>query len=101
MGATQQFQPRITTTQFGDGYQARFRNGLNTNPRTWSVTFTNADVDSQQIMQFLGDRGGFEAFTWTDPRGKTGDFVCAQWSDKREGPGVISVTAEFKEVFEP
>lgn len=101
MGANRTKRPNVLITQFGDGYEARFPVGINTNKSRWSVSFTYPDAVAAAICDFLDARGGHEAFRWTDPRGKVSDFKCAEWSDRREGQGVVRISAEFQEVFEP
>jgi phage-related protein len=59
--ATEQSQPKVRSTQFGDGYSQRLRYGLNTDPKAWRLTFLNrVDTERENILAFLEARGGAE-----------------------------------------
>jgi phage-related protein len=100
--ATEQSQPRVRRVQFGDGYEQRLRYGLNTDPKTWRLTFANrTDTERDNILGFLEARAGVESFDWTPPRGDAGKYVCSQWSMDMLSCNNNTVTAEFMEVYEP
>jgi phage-related protein len=92
---------RVVTVKFGDGYQQRAGDGINTLPRTWSVQFKNFDrAVADQIDAFLRARGGIEAFVWQPPLGTTSKWLCGKWQLSSEGPYLASISATFEEVFE-
>lgn len=94
-------KPRVLATKFGDGYEQRVGDGINTNPRDWSLSFEGRKVDeADSIEAFLIARGGFESFDWTDPHGVAGKFVCREWSRIIVAPQLFNITAKFDEVFE-
>jgi len=100
--ATEDSQPRVRTTQFGDGYSQRLRYGLNTDPKTWRLTFLNrTDAERENIVTFLEARAGAESFDWTPPRGSAGKYICQQWAMDMLNCNNNTVTATFVEVFEP
>jgi len=100
--ATESSGPRVRKTQFGDGYEQRVQFGLNTNPKEWSLTFLNrTDTERDQILAFLDARGGSESFDWTTPYGASGKFVCEQWQTTLLNCNNNTVTATFRQVFEP
>ena len=100
LGATRKMTPRVTATKFGDGYEMRTSNGINFSPRNWTVTFTRATEESVAIIDFLDARAAKEPFTWVDPMGKTGTYVCREWSSVQSEFGLYTVSATFEEVFE-
>lgn len=98
-GASRKMKPAVQPTKFGDGYELRVSPGINSNPRAWSLSFTSP-VDITPIDDFLEDRDAVESFTWTDPRGYTGVWVCREWDMKHVSGDVYSISASFEEVFE-
>ena len=100
--ATENSRPRINKVQFGDGYEQRLRFGLNTDPKEWDLVFmgrTNAERD--EIRGFLSARGGVESFDWTPPGGTAGKFVCEEWRTTLNVHNYNTITATFRQVFEP
>lgn len=94
-------KPSVTATKFGDGYEQRIAEGINTTPRKWQLSFTskpNAVADA--IDDFLNARNAREAFIWTPTHGTAGKWVCREWSVQQTGPFTRSVQATFDEVFE-
>lgn len=95
--------PNVSTVKFGDGYEQRFPVGINTNPASWILSFTNRTSDEiDEIEEFLVARGGHESFDWTPPRASESIKVkCTSW-DRSIDYGVIdSLTANFEQIFEP
>lgn len=94
-------QPRIVTSQFGDGYEQRVAFGINTKPKTWQLQFLNRDdTERDNILAFLEARGGVEAFDWTDPNGYAAKWVCSEWTVEQVSCNFNNVNTSFKEVFE-
>ena len=40
-GAEKRSQPAVRSVNFGDGYEHRLTFGLNQNPKTWSLNWSN------------------------------------------------------------
>ena len=99
-GGVQTKRPRVITTQFGDGYQQRLGDGINTNPRSWSLRFTRLTADIDAIESFLDARKGTESFDWVPPRGATGKWICSEWTRTEPTDNVQEISATFTEVFE-
>lgn len=100
--ASKAMKPRVNKAQFGDGYEQRVGDGINTRARIWSVQFNqrlNAEISA--INAFLEARDGREAFDWTPPSGAAGRWVCESWEEGVTQPVYSSLTATFREVFEP
>lgn len=89
--------PRVRVAKFGDGYEQRAADGINTLLRTVSVRLA-ADLDTLDAAeQFLINRGGVEAFNWYDPKGQDGLWVCRSWT-RRDGVTGGELSATFEEV---
>lgn len=100
--ASQPVKPLVLKAQFGDGYEQRVGDGINTMARTWNVQFNlrlAAEIDA--IEAFLKARAGVQSFDWTPPRGAAGKWVCESWTPGLEQPVYASLSAVFREVFEP
>lgn len=95
-------KPRVLTAQFGDGYSQRVGDGINSNPASWSLTFSARDKnEASAIVAFLDAQAGVTAFTWTDPTGTTASYICQDYGMSRTSPLSYEVTATFTEVFDP
>jgi phage-related protein len=100
-GAKLAMKPRVRTVQFGDGYMQRSADGINTNPRTGALSFSNrTDAEANAIIAFLDARGGVEAFDYTPPGGSAGKYICQEYDRAQVSYDVATVTASFKQVFE-
>lgn len=98
-GASQEITPKVRTAVFGDGYQQRVGDGINTLPRKWSLTFTRRTADIDAIEEFLTDAGGIESFSWTPPSGLPGLWICKSWVRNLPHTAAQSISATFEEVF--
>lgn len=95
-------KPRVRTARFGDGYQQRVADGLNTAPEEWTLTFSaRVASEANEILQFIEARNGVESFTWSSPRGTTGRFICPEWTHTPNNHFTHTITAKFQQVFEP
>lgn len=100
-GATKKLQPKVNSISFGNGYEQRARNGLNTNPQTWDLSFSNrTDTEAEAIDAFLTARGGVESFDWTPYNESAGKYVCKEWSKSIDGFNRNAIQATFLQVFE-
>lgn len=101
-GAQYEVQPRVRVTKFDDGYEQRQANGLNTQPKTWSLKFSyRSDTEAAAIETFLAARGAVESFDWTDINGTAGKYVCRSWNRTKERFNLNSIECKFEQVFEP
>lgn len=92
-------KPNVNVTKFGDGYEARMGDSINTTPQKWSLTFTRSRDVCVAARNFLKARGAVESFIWTNPLNETGIYVCRTWKLKTD-MGKAVLTADFEEVFE-
>lgn len=93
-------KPRVNLVQFGDGYEQRIGDGINTMPRTWTLVFNVDGSVGDAIDAFLRGQAGLTAFDWTPPTGAAGKWKCGEWKRVVGEKGVQSVSATFVEVFE-
>lgn len=103
-GAQKSSKPVVRTTQFGDGYEQRTTFGLNQNPKEWSLTWQNiTEANADTIETFLDARAADGAsFDWTPPDTATSyKWVCQQWDKTIPYTGRATITATFRQVFEP
>jgi len=98
---TGQHKPRVFATQFGDGYVQRLINGINTDLRTWNLSFSvRTLVEINAIEAFLVSMQGATAF-YFPLAGLSGQalVICPQWTPPSPaGPGNYTMTATFNEV---
>lgn len=93
--------PRVITAKFGDGYEQRAADGINTNLRKWQVQFKNRDdTETAAILAFFEAENGVTSFDWTPPVGSAGKFVCREWTHSPTQVDRNTITATFDEVAE-
>lgn len=98
-GAAQDKTPRVRASQFGEGYQQRTPDGINTIARVWTLTFRRVTADVDAIDAFLTARNGAESFIWTPPTGAAGKFICKKWGETVPALVLQEISATFEEVF--
>jgi len=98
-GAAVDKTPKVKRAQFGDGYQQRVGDGINTTARSWSLSFEGTKTEIDAVDLFLQTEGGVTAFTWTPPTGAVGKWLCGQWSNSITDFDHYSLIATFEEVF--
>lgn len=99
-------KPRVLMNSYGDGYSARVGDGINTMPRSASLTFgplTRAQADA--IDSFMVARGGYEAFWWTPPLDAAVSlpatkWICTEWSRSAQQWNAEIIDVQFTEVFD-
>lgn len=94
-------EPNVSVTKFGDGYELRAPVGINNDPETWSLQFTEAAGPGvySDVLAFVRARNAVESFYWMTPLGQTKTFVCRSWRfGRKQGYSVINM--DFEEVFE-
>jgi phage-related protein len=100
-GAQQTSRPTVRSVRFGDGYEQRLSYGLNTDLKTWNLTFSNITTAvKDQIIGFLEARGGSQQFSWATPAGEISSFVCQEWDLTASAPSIWTVTATFRQVVD-
>lgn len=101
-GAASSVKPNVRVTKFGDGYEQRQANGLNTMPKQWSLKFgLRSDSEANAIEAFFIAQAGVSSFDWTDINGAAGKYVCRGWQRAKDRYNLNTITAIFEQVFEP
>ena len=101
-GAQKTSAPNVRIARFGSGYEQRTTFGINQNPKEWSLTWEVSETDADTIETFLNARGGVESFDWTPLDEATAyKWVCSQWDKTIPYLNRATITATFRQVFEP
>lgn len=105
-GVTKKSAPNTRVIRFADGYEHRIQLGLSEhqNPKEYTLAWNNiTSTESDTIETFLDDRAADRAsFNYTPPGESTSyKFVCDTWSKKINLPNRATITATFREVYEP
>lgn len=92
----------VSRVQFGDGYIQRQTKGMNPVAKSWNLTFNSrTDAEAEDIIDFLEERYGVVAFTWTPPGEAQAKFICNSWPRTIPGYGVNNISCVFELVHEP
>ena len=101
--------PRVLTATFGDGYEQRIADGINTLMETYSLSFkTRLKADIDDIVAFLDSKKGVTSFTLTLPdtnnTTRSGErdvkVISTNYSVTYDFSDYYSLTLELKRVFE-
>jgi len=106
LGAQKSSAPKTRIVQFGDGYEQRLLYGISDhmNPKEWRLTWEHiTETQADEIEDFLNARAADSAsFDWTPPDETTAyKWVCLEWSKQLNQPTLRTITATFRQVFEP
>ena len=101
-GASKRSAPNVRIAEFGSGYSQRTTFGLNQDPKTWSLQWSNLTAtNADTIEDFLEARGGVEAFDWSPPDDtSTYKWICKEFSKSLPYSNLFTITATFNQVFE-
>ena len=106
---TKQSRPRVLVASFGDGYEQRIADGINTLNETYSLTFaTRLKADIDDIVAFLDGKKGVSSFILTFPdtnnTTRTGErdvkVVTTNYSTTYAYDEFYSLSVSLKRVFE-
>lgn len=100
LGAQRSVKPNVHQTKFGDGYEVRVANGINTSPKKWTLRFSRDLTEATAILTFIENHAGATAFNWTDTLNTAGVYVCREWTINQKFFGVYEVQATFEQVYE-
>lgn len=91
----------VLTAKFGDGYEQRAQDGINSVKSKWSLTFslrTKAEVSA--IADFLRARAGAISFEWAPPGETLRKFKCTSWRRALRTDSDSRLSCTFEEVFD-
>lgn len=93
--------PRVNKCQFGDGYDQRSGDGINTRLPTWPLTFSvRSQTEALAIESWLEtNNADTTSFDWTAPNGVAAKWVADEWTPATADDwGSWSITAKFRQV---
>ena len=95
--------PTVRTIKFGDGYEQRTPEGINTRLLKVSLVFDKRnEAETTAISHFLHQRGGSEAFAYLPPSPYSSmkKFVCRSWDVTMNFENNYSIKVDLEEVVE-
>lgn len=92
---------RILENDYGDGYNQRAADGLNSVVATWDVVWEDVSVnDIDTLEAFFEAKKGYIAFLWTPPRRSVAKkWICKEWSRDIQGLKTDRLRATFIQEF--
>ena len=96
--------PINRVVRFADGFEQRIVFGLaqNQNPKVYNFTFNVSETDADTIETFLDARANDQdSFEYTPQGESEKKFVCESWTKSIPYNDRATITATFREVFEP
>ena len=105
-GLTRQSTPRVLKVQFGDGYEQRIAEGLNSSQENYQISYSNrpkAEIDD--IAAFMDEKKGVTSFNYVIPDTNNGGettikVVCDQYNLVYVSDSSYTFTATFRRVYE-
>lgn len=93
--------PRTLRVDFGDGYNQRAGDGLNTTPGKWSLKWDLKATDATTLIAFFKTHGGHTSFDWTPPRETVSQkFIVNDWNEVPYGESGATITANIEQVYD-
>ena len=100
-GASKEVKTRVKSMKFGDGYENRVGDGINTVSQDWSLQWTlRTKAEITSLDSFLEAQLGVYWFFWTSPLGVQKKYKCGTWTPSYNHDGDCSMSAKFEQVFE-
>jgi len=105
-GLSRQSTPRVLKVQFGDGYEQRIAEGLNSSNENYQISYSNrpkAEIDD--IAAFIDGKKGVTSFDYVIPdTNNSGEttikVVCDQYNLVYVSDSSYTFTATFRRVYE-
>jgi len=105
-GLNRQSTPRVLKVQFGDGYEQRVAEGLNSSQENYQISYSNrpkAEIDD--IAAFMDEKKGVTSFNYVIPDTNNGGettikVVCDQYNLVYVSDSSYTFTATFRRVYE-
>ena len=93
--------PKVKSIKFGDGYEQRIRDGINSILLEIDIGFENRDIDeATAITHFFHEKESTKSFLFvpSPPYNLIKKFVCRSWNNRNEFYNNHTITAKFEEV---
>ena len=99
--------PRVHLAQFGDGYEQRLQDGINSLKQEISVSFqTRPKAEIDDLVAFFESLNGVTKFRFDIADSNAGSstetikVVCPDWDQKWEYDDYYTLDATFRRVYE-
>lgn len=100
--------PKVLVAKFGDGYEQRVADGINSIEENFSISFVNRTKEEiDDITGYFSSLAGATSFNYTisdsnvSPSGETTiKVICDQWDTVYVNVDVYSCNATFRRVYE-
>ena len=99
-GLQKQSKQRIYVLPFGDGYEQRAKNGINTKEETYSIQMKNKNWYEIELISAFFDVITPDSFTITLQREDI-KVVCESYSITSNEPDIQSISTTLRRVYEP
>jgi phage-related protein len=99
-GFTKRVKHRLLVAKFGDGYEQRVRDGINTQDATFNFSFKNRPWEEIEVLSaFLDIKAGlsFDAVISEE----TVKVVCENYDINYGQNDIHTLTGNFRKVYEP
>lgn len=101
-GSSGSHQYRILKANFGDGYEQRAGDGINTKQSEYTLSWSRlTQAEAEAIEQFFDGQSGFLSFDYTLPgESSAKKFVCEKFSKPYESGNLMGMTATIRRVYD-
>ena len=99
-GLQKESKQRIYVLPFGDGYEQRAKNGINTKEETYSIQIKNKNWYEIELISAFFDVITPDSFTITLQREDI-KVVCESYSITSNEPDIQSISTTLRRVYEP
>ena len=99
-GFTKKTKPNVRKVSFGDGYEQRAKNGINTKEETYSIQIKNKNWYEIELISAFFDVITPASFPITLQREDI-KVVCESYSITSNEPDVQSISTTLRRVYEP
>ncbi len=100
-------KPKVLTSKFGDGYEQRVADGINSIEETFSLTFANRENDFvDDVTAFLDAKKGVSKFNFTIPDSnasgneRTIKVVCDSYATTYLYDNFYTLSVNLRRVYE-
>ena len=93
---------RVLKSNFGDGYNQRAGDGINTKEKKYNLSWNNLEVSEiNDIMNFLDGQAGYIAFNYTLPGDSVPQkFICEDYFETWQNGNLKGCSAIFELVYD-
>lgn len=104
---TKKSKPKLLRAKFGDGYEQRIADGINTQQETYTLSFKRRPKDFiDDVGDYLASTNGVTSFNIALPKGNSGSgyfiikVVCEDFNINYEYDDYFTLTTTLKRVYE-